>query len=314
MLWRRTWQGIGRQADLLDLYPYCGYPWRVYCLTRGRALSTHLFIPDLQVKPGVPTDHIDWIGEYIAERKPDRIINGGDTYDMASLSAWDRGKLAMEGRRYKEDIEVGNDAMARLQAPTKRINRGRRFRKTAEYAPSWDFILGNHEYRIERAVQDNPHLEGKIGYHDFAVDGWTVHDFLKPCWLDGICYVHYLADPMSGRPRGGLVRTRLDKVGHSFVMGHQQTFDQATRYILAANGWKQQRGIVAGACYLHDEDYKGPQGNAHWRGILVLHEVDDGAFCLMEVDLEFLARKYEGMPLRDFLRSKYPDMTGSLWQ
>ena len=30
---------------------------------------THLVIPDTQAKPGVPTDHLGWIGEYILDRR-----------------------------------------------------------------------------------------------------------------------------------------------------------------------------------------------------------------------------------------------------
>lgn len=45
-------------------------------------------------------------------------------------------------------------------------------------------------------------------------------------------------------------------------------------------------------CYEHDEDYLGPQGNKHWRGILVLHEVQNGQFDLMPISLNYLERKY----------------------
>jgi hypothetical protein len=63
---------------------------------------------------------------------------------------------------------------------------------------------------------------------------------------------------------------------------------------------RSQHGLVAGACYLHDEDYKGPQGNAHWRGVLVKHEVRAGSYDLMQVSLDYLARRYEGMSLERF--------------
>ncbi len=50
--------------------------------------------------------------------------------------------------------------------------------------------------------------------------------------------------------------------------------------------------IIAGSCYEHDEAYLGPQGNKHWRGILVLHDVKDGEFDLMPVSLDYINRKY----------------------
>ena len=46
-------------------------------------------------------------------------------------------------------------------------------------------------------------------------------------------------------------------------------------------------------CYEHAEDYLGPQGNKHWRGILMLHDVQDGAFDIMPVSLKYLRKKYD---------------------
>jgi hypothetical protein len=44
-------------------------------------------------------------------------------------------------------------------------------------------------------------------------------------------------------------------------------------------------------CYSHSESYKGYQGNHHWRGIIMLHDVQDGNFNPMFIDLEFLKRR-----------------------
>jgi hypothetical protein len=48
-----------------------------------------------------------WAGEYCAEKKPDRIIHIGDHWDMPSLSSFDVGKKAFEGRTYASDIQAG---------------------------------------------------------------------------------------------------------------------------------------------------------------------------------------------------------------
>ncbi len=55
----------------------------------------------------------------------------------------------------------------------------------------------------------------------------------------------------------------------------------------------QQIGLFAGTFYSHDEDYLGPQGNKHWRGALMLHEVNDGAFDLMPISLKYFLDKYK---------------------
>ena len=107
---------------------------------------------------------------------------------------------------------------------------------------------------------------------------------------------------MTGKPLGGAAATRLKTIGHSFTMGHQQTLDYTVRFL--SNG-QQQNGLVAGACYLHDEDYKGYQGNAHWRGVIVKHQVCDGSYDPMFVSLDYLCRRYEGRPLSQFMQPLY---------
>ena len=79
------------------------------------------------------------------------------------------------------------------------------------------------------------------------------------------------------------------KKHQSCVAGHQQGFQVATGY--RADGTRLT-SIIAGSCYEHNEDYMGPQGNNHWRGCLMLHNVEDGQFDLVQVPLGFLERKY----------------------
>ena len=56
----------------------------------------HLIIPDTQVKPNTPTEHLKWAGQYAAEKKPDVIVHIGDHWDMESLSSYDKGKKSFE--------------------------------------------------------------------------------------------------------------------------------------------------------------------------------------------------------------------------
>lgn len=278
-------------------------------------MTTHLVIPDTQIKPGVPLDHLRWIGQYIVDRKPDVVVHLGDHWDFPSLSAYDKGKKAMEGRRYSDDVDAGNEAMAVLNEPlqvfqAEQLREGRRRRKPAQlYTPRKVLLRGNHEDRLRRAIEDDAKLDGVVSFDSLESPGWEVYDFLQPVFIDGVGYSHYWANPMTGRPLGGMMETRLKNIGHSFTAGHQQTLQTGMRFIHGPDGPVQQRGLVAGACYLHHEDYLGPQGNAHWRGVIVKHEVDGhGGYDLMEVSLDYLCRKYEGVPLSHFLASKYPDL------
>lgn len=277
-------------------------------------MRRHAYLPDMQVKPGSPTDHIEWIAAYLAEKKPDVIVNAGDFADMPSLSLYDAGKKEMEGRRFIADIDAALKAMKLLTDPihaeVKRTVDAHRKRWT----PEMHLTLGNHEHRILRAISNDAKLDGILGLHSLEYEkfGWIVHDFLKPVEIDGVSYCHYYVNPMTGRPYSGQsMDARLKSVGFSFTMGHQQGKIIGSREL---NNGTVLRGLVAGACYLHDEDFKGYQGNGHWRGIIMKSEVRNGQYDLMEVSLDYLCRKYEGCYVWQFMKKKYPEIyQSSMW-
>jgi len=250
----------------------------------------HLIIPDCQVRPGDDTKYLERIGKYIVELKPDVVVQIGDFADMPSLSSYDVGKKSFEGRRYKADIEAANTAMERLLSPITEFNKRAIKNKEKQYKPRRVLTLGNHEDRISRAVNNDPKLDGTIGLQDLKYSdfGWDVIPFLQPVVLDDVAYCHYFTTGIAGRPSTS-AQAQLAKQHMSCIAGHQQGLQIATGH--RADG-SRLTSIIAGSCYEHDEDYLGPQGNKHWRGILVLHEVVNGQFDLMPISLNYLERKY----------------------
>ena len=135
---------------------------------------THVVIPDTQVKPGVPTDHLVWIGQYIVDRLSGqsnvRLIHLGDHADMPSLSGYDKGKKSMEGRRVVADLDAANDGFAELNAPLIRYNRQRQLWKERQWWPDRHILIGNHEDRITRATEDDAQLDGLLSLDALAYD------------------------------------------------------------------------------------------------------------------------------------------------
>lgn len=249
-------------------------------------------IPDTQVRPGVMTNHFDWIGAMIREYEPEYVVHLGDHWDMESLSSYS-GELDREGRRYVDDIEAGNAALERLHAAM------------GGYKPKRKIILrGNHEQRIQRVVADNAKLKGALSYDHFndRALGWEVVDYngASPgiVELEGVPFSHYFTAINTGRPIGGTAQNKLIQIGSSYVMGHVQGLDTGHKQF--ATG-RVIRGVVAGSCYLHDEFYKG-HANAHWRGVVVLNGVRNGNFGLMDIPLTDICPKFEGMSLARFLQ------------
>lgn len=251
-------------------------------------MSKIVVIPDTQVRPGDDLKFLSRLGHYLVDKKPDVVIHLGDHWDMPSLSSYDVGTKSFEGRRYKADIRAGNDGMVELIAPIAEHNDRQRKNGKKQYKPRMVFLCGNHENRIERAVNSDPKLDGTIGYQDLYLDDWEVHPFLEVVVIDGVAFSHYFTSGVLGRPATSAA-AQLNKKHMSCVAGHQQGLQIATGH--RADG-ARLTSIIAGSFYEHDEDYMGPQGNKHWRGFLVLHEVHDGQFDLMPVSLEYLHKKY----------------------
>lgn len=239
-------------------------------------------IADTQCKPTESLEYILWMGRYIAEKKPDILVMIGDFYDFPSLSSYDKGKASSEGRRFVDDLNAGNKGLELLNLELS---------KDPTYQPRKVFCKGNHEYRVDRYVEDNPELKGTLGteFLPLAQYGWEVYDFLNPVKIEDIYFVHYLANPMNGKPYGGNAMNILKTVGCSYVVGHKQTLDIAIRPTIDG---KLQIGIVNGAAYPFDEGYKGYQGNNHFRGITMLHECHEGFGTPMFVSLDYMKDKY----------------------
>ena len=252
--------------------------------------TRHIVIPDTQLKPGVPTEHIGWISKYIVEKRPDTIVIIGDWADMQSLSSYDVGKKSFEGRTYRDDVLAANDGLQILMAPINAEVERRVRRRIKQWHPRKIVTLGNHEERINVAINNDRKLEGLISTDDlfFKQWGFEIYPFLKPVVVDGVAYCHYFPSGVMGRPIT-TARALLTKMHMSCFAGHQQGRDIA--YGKRADG-QRLTAIICGSCYQHDEAYLNPQTNNVWRGIYVLNEVDNGAFDEMPVSLDFLREKY----------------------
>ena len=247
-----------------------------------------LVIPDTQVKPGISLDYLSHIGQYIVDKKPDVVVHLGDHWDMPSLSSYDFGKRQYEGRRYKADIEAGNQGMMELLGPLYDYNARQRINKKRPYVPRLVFLTGNHEQRIQRAVDNDAKLEGLIGYEDLMLQEWEVYKFLEVVEIEGIAFSHYFTTGVAGKP-ASTANAMLNKKHQSCIAGHQQGRQIATAY--KANG-EPITAIIAGSAYPHEEDYLGAQGNKHWRGIIMLYEAKNGSFDESFISLNYLKNKY----------------------
>lgn len=248
---------------------------------------THLVIPDSHCRYGVSNERFRWLSKLVLDLKPDKIINLGDMYDMESLSAYDKGKKAMELRRYWKDLQAGHEALETFHTPINKFNARRTKGKKRNYRPQFVFTVGNHEDRITRAVQADAILENTISLKDLKLEeyGWDVYPYLKPVVIDGISYVHCMqnrnsATPISGLHHGYSLVTKYHRsvtVGHSHLLSYYTDTD--------ATG-KRLHGLVAGCFFEDDLDYAKLSNRNWWRGVAIKRNVSNGDY-----DLELLSLK-----------------------
>lgn len=254
-----------------------------------------LIIPDTQVKPGVPTNHLKAAGNYLCECRPDVVVVLGDWWDMPSLSKYNSTK-EIEGKRVLEDIQAGKDAMKLFIGPLKALQKKQKKDKKKVYRPRTIFITGNHDpmVRIPRLIEENPTLDGFVpdnckGWLENL--GFDVIDFLEIIELEGIRFSHYFQNMHSAKkgPLSGNIVTMMKNAGFSFVMGHQQG-KKIHSYRLGDGS--NRLGVVVGSFYQHEESYEGPQGGKNWNGIIVLNEVKEGGADILEVSMNYLLENH----------------------
>ena len=235
-----------------------------------------LCIGDLHAHPDYDNDRFDVLGQYVVEVKPDIIVQIGDWADVVSLNSHG-SKLELEGVRWKQDVAVTQDSLARFNAPI----------EAAGLRPEKHLITGNHEARIHRFVAQNPHLQGVMGIDDlgFEEHGWTVHRFGEFINIAGFRFVHH----MTGKTgRAAALGTNFKKRGVSVVVGHSHTASHFTEY----HEGRRIHGIDLG-CAVHpamgfQESWSCPNAHSYWRGVFLLDNALDGDADISRIRAETL--------------------------
>lgn len=246
-------------------------------------------IPDLQIKKGVPMEHLEWIGKYIVKHKPDVIVNIGDMADMPSLNSHVR-QTELVGQTVVEDLKAVKRANYLLLHPINSYNRKMRKQKMKQYKPKMVLTLGNHEDRLYRLIKDNPALEGSWGDDPFGYKeaGWEVIPYHTVYHTNGVHFCHEFLTTSSGRGPAS-AKALLNRRMSSCIMGHRQGLDWAHSYTPLG---KKLSCIIAGSAYIHDENYMSQQNVTHWRGIIHLHDVFEGEFDEEFITMDRLMKEF----------------------
>lgn len=244
-------------------------------------MATHLVIGDPHCTPKANNDRFLWAGKLAADIEATHVICMGDFCSVDSLCSYDKAKLSFEGRRFKKDIEHTQDALLKF-------NKG-----LGKHRPRKIMILGNHEDRIDRVVQDNPELEGTLTISNLQYEkyGWQQVPYKKGKVISGVYYTHHLASGITGRPISGenIARTILTKHKVSATVGHCHLLDHAVSTLPSG---KKLYALSAG-CYLnHEEAYAKETQHLWWSGLIIKHNVRDGEYDLETMEYKRVKQLY----------------------
>lgn len=244
--------------------------------------NIHLIIPDQHAHPDHHNKRFELLGKLINDIKPNVVVNLGDGADMPSLSSYDRGTKGFEGRRYRKDIDSHLDAQDKLWSNVDQLV----FDSLVSV-----YTVGNHEQRIEKAVNSQAELEGTIGLKDLELETW--YDEVVPYAggtpgiinVDGIHYAHYFTSGVMGRPIGGVhpAASLLTKCFDSATSGHLHLLDFAERTTV---GKKKIMALMAGCFVDQYHEWAGHSNELWWSGVTIKRNVDNGMY-----DPEFISMK-----------------------
>lgn len=209
---------------------------------------------------------------------------------MPSLSSYDKGKRSFQGRSYAADIAAGGDFQEKMwHAPRKKWRRKK---------PRRVGIIGNHEHRIEKALDLSPELVDTLTLRDFNYekfyDDVVEYDGALPgaIEVEGVVFSHYLVSGIMGRPIGGEnhAKTLITKQFRSCIVAHSHLTDYAVRTDVTG---KRLQGLVAGVYQDYEAKWCGAQAQKlWWAGVVVLRDLERGMFDPQWISLARLKRTY----------------------
>ena len=252
-------------------------------------MAIHLVYGDVHASAGSDLSRADLLSKLIWDTKPDVVVNIGDVCDLPSLSSYDKGLSFFYTRNYKEDISAHLEFEDRVWSPIKRQKKGMPFRVVC---------IGNHDFRIERALQKSPELSGAISlkdldlerYYDQIVpyDGYGTPGLVS---IDGIQYGHYVPAGLTGKALSSIHQgyQLIQKRHRSTTVGHSHVFSYETQSV----GMDKFIHGLSLPCFT--EENFGWAGNITelWnRGVVIKREVENGDYDLEFVSLKKLKRVY----------------------
>ena len=120
------------------------------------------------------------VKEFIKDFKPDYLVYGGDQEHFDTISYYNKNKPKLtESKRLKKEYkafqeDILNEIEARIPARCKKF-----------------YMMGNHEYRVERLIENSPQYEGFIEVeNNLRLDDYTIIPFNEVFNIGDMYFTH----------------------------------------------------------------------------------------------------------------------------
>jgi predicted phosphodiesterase len=207
------------KSAMLDLPPEWEPDWSLYRAQRyQQPVPLSVLTPALEPFPMAPSgtpqrilvigdlhndprhEHrlkvLTWAARMASEHRYDRIIQVGDWSTFDSVNQHDDN--ATMAARSKPSVKVD---LENLTQSHQAFRRG----MAEDYRPKLDFLLGNHENRLERFENANPESVGTFTLardETFAQFGWRSRPYGELFYVEGVAFTHHPTNG-AGRAYGG---------------------------------------------------------------------------------------------------------------
>lgn len=254
-----------------------------------------LVIGDCHISEDDDLTRFNLLGKLILDKMPSHIVVMGDFVTLNCLSAWDMNKRAvMEGRRYKLEIEQALDALSRMFTPIDIYNITRREQKKSQYKPEMVYIMGNHEDRLDRYLENDPTFAGWVNLEkDLKLRDWGFNHIIPyRAWHDinGIWFTHIPHNEV--KPITGMyhVHKAAQTTVNSIVYGHTHKLEMLNKHV---QGMEHLQQVLCAGCFFEKhEPYVDGRITNYWKGVIMLDNYKPGRFDVETWSIGRMRRTY----------------------
>lgn len=225
-----------------------------------------LAIPDMQV-PFHDRRALASVEKYMADERWDEVVYMGDFLDMYPLASFNRNAMRkVEGKTVLKEYQAGNEILDRHERIVRKRNPHAKF----------TYLVGNHEDRVRRYVDEFPQLAGII---DLEAGLRLRERKYGVVW----CYpkgdVHQVGDAFfhHGLYTGSNpAKKMVDNYGVNMFFGHVHSMETHGKVL-----WGRGKAIVGqslGCLCRYDLDYVGHNPKSWQHGFGVFFFLPSGRF------------------------------------